>query len=180
MDANPPHQSTEFGVKSGSPKSYRLQRFMCWLGILPFGASALIFIPMFLADLLGGRYKEASETAENALAGVIGGGICAGIIPGLLAILLTIRLVRIRRLEKSERDVFFQDRILELAATSGGRLTTVELATQLDISTADATRWLEYFMGKGLAKLQVSESGVLVYHFDQIISPDEKNQAETV
>lgn len=140
----------------------------------------MIFTPMFIADLVNGNYKDVSDTAEVELAGIIGGGICAGLIPGILSVLLVVRLIRLNRREKEELDVLIQDRILEFAVASGGKITAVELATHLDITTSHAQSRLEHFVSLGLARLQVSESGVLVYHFDQIISRDEKNRAETV
>ncbi|HMW37669.1 MAG TPA: hypothetical protein PKA72_15040, partial [bacterium] len=71
-------------------------------------------------------------------------------------------------------------RMLELAQKHDGKLTVIETATALDIAVSDAQTLLENLCRIGMAQLQVSESGVMVYHITDIISKDEKDRSETV
>lgn len=162
--------------------SYKLQKFFIWLAVVPLAIFAVFFIAAALSDILTGNYvmQEEAGSGKTTLGILIGLGLCAGVLPSVFAVLLIRKLVKIKRLEKQQNDIALQDRILELAKKLGGKLTVVETTTELNISLPDANNTLNQFVSLGLARLQVSESGVLVYYFDQIISHDEKNRAETV
>lgn len=170
------------------------------MGIIPFTLSAVIFIPALMSDLITGNYTTADQiklvSSQNdslnnqtdaihaqkptELGVLIGAGLCMGVVPGILAFLLIIHLRKLNRLEKKESEVFLQDRMLELAQKHDGKLTVIETATALDIAVSDAQTLLENLCRIGMAQLQVSESGVMVYHITDIISKDEKDRSETV
>jgi hypothetical protein len=169
-------------LPTAKPRSYALQKILCWIGLFPLSLCALVFTPMFISDLVTGNYKGpgGQPDATTDLSGLIGGFACAGLIPAAIAIFLIVRLRQIAGKERHADELHVHDAVLELAMRSHGRLTAVEVATHLNIATEAAAGILESMRARRLATLQVSESGVMVYHFDQIISPDEKNRAETV
>ncbi len=162
--------------------SYKLQKFFIWLAIIPLAIFAVFIIAAALSDIMTGNYliQEEPGSEKTTLGILIAMGLCAGVLPAVFVVLLIRRLVKIKRLETKQNDTVLHDSILELAKKLGGKLTVVETTTELNMSLADANNVLNQFVSLGLARLQVSESGVLVYYFDQIISHDEKSRAETV
>lgn len=67
--------------------------------------------------------------------------------------------------------------ILRLAQRSGGRLTTVEVAGELGIPAATAEKVLHELMAREVADVAVSDSGLVVYTFPEIMVLAEKEQA---
>ena len=167
---------------SEKQKSYSLQKFLIWAAIVPLGIFAVFIIAAALSDILTGNYVIHDDPAsgKTTLGILIGMGLCAGLLPAVFTVMLVRRLIQINRLEKRQTDVAFQDGLLELAKRLGGKLTVLEVSTELNLSVSESNEALNRFVSMGLARLQVSESGVLVFHFDQFISGDEKNRAETV
>lgn len=167
---------------SDRPVSNKAQKVLIWCAIAPLSIFALFFIAALMGDILTGNYvmQEDQSSGKTTLGVLIGSGLCAGVLPAVFVVLLLRKLVKIYQLEKLQNDVWLQDSILELAKKLGGKLTIVETTTELNMSVVDANNALNQFVSLGLARLQVSESGVLVYYFEQIISTDEKNRAETV
>jgi uncharacterized membrane protein YciS (DUF1049 family) len=155
---------------------------MIWLILIPLTIIAVFITAAALSDILTGNYliQEEPGSEKTTLGILIAMGLCAGILPAVFAALLIRRLMKIRRLEKQKSDAVLHDSVLELAKKMGGKLTVIETTTELNMSLSDANTILNQFISYGLARLQVSESGVLVYYFDQIISNEEKNRAETV
>ncbi len=169
-------------ANASKPKSYTAQKFLIWIAVIPLTIFAVFILAAALSDILTGNYviQEDPASGKTTLGILIGMGLCAGLLPAIFVVLLVRRLIRIKALEKKQSDTAFQDSILELAKRSGGKLTVLETTTELNMSLNEANEALNRFVSMGLARLQVSESGVLVYHFDQFISPDEKHRAETV
>ncbi|MBL7994087.1 hypothetical protein JNM05_01835 [bacterium] len=169
-------------TRSGKPSSRTAQKFLIWFTIIPLAAFALFFVAALTGDILSGNFVTQDDPAsgKTTLGVLIGSGFCAGILPAVFVVLLIRKLVKIHRLEKAEHDAWIQDSILELAKKLGGKVTVVETTTELNMSLVNANTALNQFIAMGLARLQVSESGVLVYYFDQIIGQDEKNRAESV
>lgn len=169
-------------TRSGKPSSNTAQKFLIWVTIIPLAAFAVFFIAALTGDILTGNFVTQDDPAsgKTTLGVLIGSGFCAGILPAIFVVLLIRKLVKIHRLEKTEYDAWIQDSVLELAKKLGGKLTVVETTTELNMSVIDANNALNQFTSLGLARLQISESGVLVYYFDQIIGQDEKNRAESV
>lgn len=58
--------------------------------------------------------------------------------------------------------------ILRLAGEHGGRLTTLEVATQLAIAPEAAKDALDALTTRGHADIQVTDEGVLVYEFYEV------------
>lgn len=80
-----------------------------------------------------------------------------------------------RSLERREqlRQQVLEAEVLRLAAERGNRMTVIELVTELSLTAEDAKATLDGMMRRGLADLEVTESGGLVYTF-----PDLQHLAE--
>ena len=164
------------------PETSKVQIFFIWSSIIFLSMVAALFTGVLTSDLLTGNYvmQEDPSSGKTTLSVLIGLAVCTAILPLIFIVLLSRKLLKIRRLEKQQSNVWLQDSVLELAKKLGGKLTVVETTTELNMSIAEANDVLNQFVTLGLARLQVSESGVMVYYFDQIISRDEKTRAESV
>ena len=74
----------------------------------------------------------------------------------------------------------YESEILQLAQRKGGKLTVVEVAaeTGLDAPTADAA--LQSLAQQGVADIEVTDSGVLVYAFYDIQKLPEKDSSRNI
>jgi predicted DNA-binding transcriptional regulator len=74
----------------------------------------------------------------------------------------------------------YESEILQLAQRKGGKLTVVEVAaeTGLDAPTADAA--LQSLAQHGVAEIEVTDSGVLVYAFYDIQKLPEKASSRNI
>jgi len=164
------------------PESNKIQIFFIWSSIIFLSMVAALFTGVLTSDLITGNYviQEDPSSGKTTLGVLIGLGVCTAILPIVFIVLLIKKLLKVRLWEKQQNDAWLQDIVLELAKKLGGKLTVVETTTELNMSIAEANGALNQFVILGLARLQVSESGVLVYYFDQIISLDEKSRAESI
>jgi hypothetical protein len=67
--------------------------------------------------------------------------------------------------------------ILRLAAERGGRLTIVELVTELALTPEAAKSALHAMHARELAELEMTDSGLLVYSFRDVRGLGEKSRA---
>ena len=58
--------------------------------------------------------------------------------------------------------------VLRLAGRRGGKLTVVEVVQETDLEASDAEALLQKLAEQGLAELEMTDSGLLVYHFADI------------
>ena len=70
--------------------------------------------------------------------------------------------------------------VLKLAGTHGGKLTIVEVVTALAITSEEAKRVLDSLAVEGHADFQVTDSGVVVYDFQEIRRMDDKSSARGI
>jgi hypothetical protein len=77
-----------------------------------------------------------------------------------------------RQKELQERTI--QSEILKLAIAHKGKLTAVEVVAELGIDLASATQHLKLLTHQDLAELEITESGTLVYAFQDIQALSEK------
>lgn len=68
--------------------------------------------------------------------------------------------------------------VLRLAGLHGGRLAAVEVIRDLGVSVEDANGALEALMRRGLADIEITPSGGIVYAFPDVRLLDEKSQAK--
>jgi hypothetical protein len=58
--------------------------------------------------------------------------------------------------------------VLRLAGRRSGKLTVVEVVTELGVSTEDAKESLDGLMMRELAELEITDAGMLVYRFREV------------
>ena len=73
-----------------------------------------------------------------------------------------------------------EQRVLDLAERQGGRVTVAEVASRCDLTVDASKAALDQLVLHGVAELQVSEQGVLVYVFPGFLSDEEKARAGDV
>jgi hypothetical protein len=86
---------------------------------------------------------------------------------------------RLARREELRRQTI-ESEILRLAEQRGGRLTAVEVASDMAISPEAAKDALDSLALRELAELEITESGVLVYSFHDVRHLREKPHARGV
>ncbi len=70
--------------------------------------------------------------------------------------------------------------ILQLAQAHAAKLTATEVGIEMNITVEEASEMLQRMTIKGLTQLEISDSGIPVYHFHTLISSAEKRDAEDV
>lgn len=68
--------------------------------------------------------------------------------------------------------------VLQLARKKGGRLTLLEVVTELEVGVDEAEAVLEDLQVRGIAGLLVSDSGLLVYSFHELQYLADKDSAK--
>ena len=143
-----------------------------------WGAVALLSLSLFMmlgfvrsaADGIG-----ADETVAFAIVVLLPLGV------GIK--LLRDHFGRDKRVEANKADMrsrTLNAEVLKLAGTHGGKLTILEVVTALAISADEAKRVLDSLAVDGHADFQVTDSGVVVYDFQEIRRMDDKSSARGI
>ncbi|MFY7997343.1 MAG: hypothetical protein ACOVSW_01950 [Candidatus Kapaibacteriota bacterium] len=100
--------------------------------------------------------------------------IALGIAPCVLGITLWLRTSKQR---KERLHTELEQDILRLAKSCHNKLTASDVAIKIVLSPPQAEEALQEMVIKGWARLEISDSGVAVYHFHTLISGSEKQSA---
>ena len=126
-----------------------------------------------------GFAQAGTLSAASLIALLIGAGI-----PGAFGIaLLAGRGFGRGKLNASKaalRRQTIEAEVLRLAGDRGGKLTVVEVVSNLALDHEEASRILDDFARRGIAEIQVTESGGLVYDFRDVRLLGEKDSARDV
>jgi hypothetical protein len=130
------------------------------------------------------------------LFGFLGSGAPIGAVTTIAALLITVALPaaagvalasghfrargRLARRRDELRRQTIESEILRLAAQRGGRLTAVEVASDMAISPEVAKETLDSLALRELADLEITESGGIVYAFPDVRHLQQKAQAKGV
>ena len=143
-------------------------RYVAAVGMVVFGAF------LALGGLVSIFEKQGSTSVKPADVFLFA---VFGVLPAVLGILLFRRTL----LRQTERAYEAHERsILLLAQTHGAKLTSTEVGMAMNITVQQAENLLQNMTIKGLTQLEISDSGVPVYHFHTLISGREKHDAEDV
>jgi hypothetical protein len=142
------------------------------------GGALLLLLSLFM--LFGFLGSEASLGAPATIAALL---ITVGL-PAAGGIALASGHFRgrgrvARRREELRRQTV-ESEILRLAGQRGGRLTAVEVATDMAISPEAAKEALDALALREQAELEITESGVIVYAFHDVKHLAEKSRAKGV
>ncbi|HEX7089523.1 MAG TPA: hypothetical protein VF192_05265 [Longimicrobiales bacterium] len=139
-----------------------------------FGGGGLLLLALFM--LVGFLRADVDASAPATLVAVlIGVGL-----PAFGGVALIARPGARRRLARRREELRRQTleaEVLRLAGRHGGRLTVVEVVTELAVDADDAKQVLDALMVGGLAEIEVTDSGMLVYTFRDVASLPHKSSA---
>lgn len=124
------------------------------------------------------------STADGVSAAEIAALILAVVVPGAVgAKLLRDRFGRDQRIEHNKADLrnrTLAAEVLRLAGTHGGKLTIVEVVTALAITPDQAKDVMDGLARDGFADFQVTDSGVVVYDFQDVRRIGDKQDAKGI
>lgn len=142
------------------------------------GGVALLLLALFM--LIG----FVKSTADGVSAAEIAALILAVVVPGAVgAKLLRDRFGRDQRIEQNKADLrnrTLAAEVLRLAGTHGGKLTIVEVVTALAITPDQAKDVMDGLARDGFADFQVTDSGVVVYDFQDVRRIGDKQDAKGI
>jgi hypothetical protein len=140
------------------------------------GALLLIALLMVVGFLRSDVDVSAPATLIAVLIGVVlpaGGGVA----------LLASHFGAGRRIDQRREQLRRQTieaEILRLAAQRHGKLTVVEVVTEMALTPEAATESLNALMARDLAEIEVTDSGVLVYAFHDVQHLPEKADSREI
>ena len=88
-----------------------------------------------------------------------------------------------QRLEQAAQLVGYrrtQNKVIQLARQKGGRLTVTETAADSGIVIEEAERILKGLADQGYVELEVTESGMMVYRFPEVLFAHEKQWSRSI
>ena len=135
------------------------------------GGCCLIAVGLFV--LLGFTQADVDGGLATVVALLIGAGLPVAGGGWLIARHLGAGRRDGRRREELRRETV-EAEVLRLAGQHGGRLTAVEVAGELALSPATAEEALHALALRKVADLEITDSGVLVYVFHDVIHGSEK------
>ena len=145
-----------------------------WIGVL--AVVSVVIGTVLLASLIAATIEGTSRTSPGGMVSaavlfllMIGGGIY-----------LARRNLRPDPVAVPHNDFEREQCILNLAETSGGRVTIPEVATHCKLSVETSKRVLDRLARDGAAEMLVSQHGVVIYAFGGFVSEQEKASAEGV
>lgn len=142
------------------------------------GGFALIAVALFM--LLGFFNVDRPLSAGAAIASLL----FAVALPGVAGVALvrshfTSRGYLARRREDLRRQTQ-EAEILKLAQDAGGKLTVVEVVTKLALPAATAETLLAGLHERGMAEIELTDAGLIVYRFPDIQHLPGKNTSRDV
>jgi hypothetical protein len=142
------------------------------------GGSALLVLALFM---LAGFFRSGAPIAAPATIAAL---LLTVVLPAGAGWALLAGPARDReqllRARERLRELTFEAETLRLAAAREGRLTAVEVAAEFAVSIEEAAALLTSFDTRGIAEVQITPSGTLVYSFGDVCNLGEKAAARGV
>jgi hypothetical protein len=135
-----------------------------------------VFMIVFGLFLGFGGTLNYLDNKDTLLKWIVG-EIILGILPIFFGVLL---LTKIRKKIKSLDKDDLENKIFQLASKSCARLTIADVSMNTNLTTAESKKILDEFCLNGFAEILVSDSGVIVYYFKNIINEQEKMSSEKI
>jgi hypothetical protein len=130
------------------------------------GAAGLFAISLFM--LLGFLSSEAALGGPATIAALALTIALPAVGAGLLLRSHVGERARLRERKRLLREQTVNAELLRLAAEKGGRLTVLEVATELALSPDEAKAALDALMIGEHAEIEITDAGVIVYDFHEI------------
>ena len=132
-----------------------------------------------LAVFMGlGFARVGVFSVASIVALMVGAGLPAAV--GVTLLRGSSRQGRLGPAQRELRRQTIEAEILRLAARRDGKLTLVEVVSDLAIADAEASEILDALHARGHAEIQITESGALVYDFRDVRLLGEKDSAKDV
>ena len=147
------------------------------LGALFLKVLAVPIVPIGLGLMLYGLFQMLRpEAPDSDFFELFAIGVTQVIFGSLLWILAkkldaAAHLVRYRRQ---------QSRVVRLARQRGGRLTVTETAADTGLTVEEASEILKRLADGGFVEVEITDSGVIVYRFPEVLFAHEKNWSRGV
>ena len=142
------------------------------------GGSTLLLLAAFMA--IGFMRADIDRSAFTTIIAVL----VVVVLPAVAGGVLLLRPGASRRRNAARLEALRQQtleaEVLRLAARRGAKLTVLEVATELAVGTDAAEAALGALATRGVAEIEVTESGMLVYAFRDISLLSEKARAKGV
>lgn len=140
------------------------------------GGVALLGLALFM--VVGFLNADVDPTAFRTLVALL---IVAGL-PAAGGTWLLARQFGVGRRIEARREALRRDtleaEILRMAERHDGRLTAIEVAGELAVPANTAEETLKELMARGMADIEVTDSGLLVYTFHEVRHLSEKEDAK--
>ncbi|TAH17828.1 MAG: hypothetical protein EAZ08_12855 [Cytophagales bacterium] len=81
---------------------------------------------------------------------------------------------------QNNREKSLAKKVIGIAIAQGGKVTPVEVALLSDCAIDEAKKELDLLYGQGLFDLQLSQEGITVYHYKEMLSTESKNNAQDI
>ena len=143
------------------------------LGALFLKVWAVPVIPIGLGLMLWGLFSKFEQRQYQDPLSV---GVALVILGGILWFLS-------RRLDESAQLVRYRSRqnsVIRLARERGGKLMVTETAADTGITMEEADRILRDLVDGGYVEMEVSDSGMVVYRFPEIVFEHEKSSSRSI
>ena len=142
------------------------------------GGVVLLAVAAFM--LLGFAVSDMSLARPEVIFAIL---ISAGLPAAAGIALLKPGIFGSRRLQKNKADIrqrTLESEVLRLAALRQGKLTIVEVVTDLAILPEEAKAVMDSLALKGLADFAVTDSGIVVYDFQEVRNLPDKSSAKGI
>jgi hypothetical protein len=159
----------ELKIRTGNYMEGGMKRF----GALFLKSCAVMLLTGGLIAIFVGL---ANVIQHNRLEEPLSVGAALSIIAGLLW-LLGRKLDEAAKLIRYRRQ---QNRVVRLARDRGGRLTVTEAAADTGLTVEEAAEILKRMADGGYVELEVTDSGLMVYRFPEILYAHEKHWSRGV
>jgi predicted DNA-binding transcriptional regulator len=141
------------------------------------GGAALIGVALFMLLGFFNASSMSAPAAVAALAFTVGLPGAAGV--ALLRSHFATKGSLVRRREELRRQTQ-EAEILKLAQEHHGKLTVVEVTTRLALPTTTVEELLAGLHERGLAEIELTDAGLIVYRFPDVQSLPGKNTSRDV
>jgi hypothetical protein len=142
------------------------------------GGGLLVLLSLFMfVGFLSSGVSIAAPATIAALLITVGLPAAAGV---ALASSQLRRRGQLARRRDELRQQTIESEILRLAGRHRGRLTAVEVASEMAISPEGAKEALDSLVMREMAELEITESGTLVYAFGDIRNLPQKSRAKGI
>jgi len=165
--------TNQLKIKAGSHMEGGMKR----LGALFLKSWAVPMVPVGLGFMLFGLYEIMTRASNIHGVGIpFAIGVTLSILGSLLWVLAkkldaAAYLVRYRRQ---------QNRIVRLAQQRGGRLTITETAAETGLAVEEVEDILKGMAERGFVEIEITDSGMMVYRFPEILFAHEKHWSRGV